>query len=316
MGREVTEKGNNYYIGIDRKFALVVIIEAFHRLTYLKIRKALLAQAVKNTRLRRWYPESRELPTNDPYRNINPWYDAIFKDDLPQLEAMGFLEIDDGLNLTPKGRSFATELLGFPYYSQFKEEVFQLYRESKKGTLFKTEWFYKNAIQKSKKLYKEEVLLYDFLSAVQKYPLGVQIEPGKITTYFDVKSWLHSIMEKLNKEEARRAPSYMTQLEFLNDVCKKYLEAPLKEKPLVEVCGQCIGVEVYERDGIPETRFKLWVEGQGILVIARNFAETSGVEHHGLRVIGTPQIIDCFIQIEAIRIFDRGLSYPINGRAI
>jgi hypothetical protein len=98
---------SGYYIGIDRKFALLVVIEAFNRLTYLKVEKALLAEAVKNTRLRYWYPEARELPTNDPYKYINPWVDAIFKEDLPQLQAMEFLQSDGGVALTDKGRHFA-----------------------------------------------------------------------------------------------------------------------------------------------------------------------------------------------------------------
>lgn len=304
-----------HFIGIDREFALLVIIEAFHRLSYQKVEKALLAEAVKNTSLRHWYPESRELPKNDPHKSINPWIDNIFKEDLPQLEARKLLEIDRGIKLTERGRSLASECSSFPQYLRFKEEVFQLYRESKKGASFKTSRFYKHLIQKSKRLYRDEALLYDYLSTLEKFPIGIAFEPDKIISYIDPKALFCAIANRIKKGDALRPPFDKAQLEFLKEVCEKYSKSPLKEKPLVEVCGQCVEVEVNNRYEKPETKFTLFVEGQGIRIIAKNFSVERSVKYHGFRVIGIPQIVHGFMQIEAIRIFDRGLYFPTNGRA-
>lgn len=305
-----------HFIGIDRAFGLLVVIEALHRLTYEKVEKTLLAQAVKNTSLIYWYPESRGLPKKDPYREINPWVDDIFKEDLPQLEANEFLEMDArGVKLTGKGRSLAAQFLGFPRYSRFKEEVFLFMKQSKKSSSI-TRNFYEHLIQKSKRLYKEEVLYYDCLSLLEKFPIGIAFEPDKITSYIDIKTWFSSISNRIGKEEILQAPFNKTQLGFLREVCEKYSNSPANEKPLVEICGQCIAVEANDRSEKFETLFTLLVDGQAVKVIARNFCETSNVKYHAFRVIGIAQIVHGSIQVEAVKIFDRGLYFPTNGRAL
>jgi hypothetical protein len=304
------------YIGVDRELALLVILEALHELSYLEIDKTLLAGMVKNSSLVHWYPENRELPTEDPNKAINPWIDDVFNVDLPCLENMGLAENkQSGIRLTEKGRSFAKELLGFPQYLKFKEEIFQLYKESK-GRYSKFPLLRKELIQKSK-LFKNETILYDYLALVEELPFGVTFEPGSLTPYIDIKKWGDALKNRIEKKDILRAPSNKAQLKFLLEICEKYTTCPLSERPLVEVCGLCVGTEVDSHYGFPNVRFSLFVDGETIIVIAKNLSiESTNIRYHGLRVQGMPQIKRGFIEIEAVRIFDRGKCYPTNDRVL
>jgi len=304
------------YIGIDRRFALLVIIDTLRRnLSIQKIKKTLLASVVKNSSLIYWYPESRELPKGDEHFEINPWVSDIFNVDLRKLEEAGFVELEKhAIKETEMGRSFAAGCIKFPQYLKFKDEVLFLYREEKKSGFFSTPRFCKNLIKRSKN-YKDEVLYYDYLSLKEKFPIGISIEPNKITSYLDIKAWLSSIIRRIKKGEVMRAPSNKLQIEFLKDVCEKYRNAPLAEVPLIEICGQCVEYEIKygEKQG---TKFTIFVEGETIEVIAQNFTADESVIYHSFRVVGIPRVIHGSIKVEAIQIFDRGKHYPTNHRIL
>ncbi|MEM3448055.1 MAG: hypothetical protein QXP38_04130 [Nitrososphaerota archaeon] len=286
----------------------------------MQIEKALLAQVVKNTSLRYWYPEGRELPNEDPYKRINPWYDEIFKVDLPQLEELGLIETGgqkpSWVRLTEIGKFFVAMYSDLNPYLKFRKEVFQLNEESRRTTFFpRKKDLYDHLIHRSKSLSKDEALLYDYPSLNEKFPLGFVIEPDKITSYIDVKSWLSAILERIKRDDVLRAPHEKSQWHFLIEVCKKFMNTPLKEKPLIEICGLCVNAQV-DNSHIPTTTFTLQIQGQTVLVIATNFSiEPLNVEYHSLRVIGVPSMARGFIRIQAMCIFDRGKYFPSDSRA-
>jgi len=306
--------GGNY-IGIDRILALLVILESIHESGYEVITKSKLAKFVKNTSLVYWYPEGRELPASDLYREINPWFDAIFNSDLPQLIERGFAELSDkpkGVKLTKKGRFFGKELSGFPHYSKFDNEVSKLIRESKQGLFTYSPKLWRKIQFRSKELYKDEALVYDRLSADEKFLIGITVEPDKISSYIDPKPFLSAIKEKLKRKDILRAPHDKTQLQFLYETCQTYENAPYKEKPLVEVCGQCRKEETYRAE-----KLNLLVEGKGILIVAPNLPfSLEKLEYHAVRVIGIPNLTRGILRIEAIQIFDKGKYFPTNGRVL
>jgi hypothetical protein len=308
----------------DRALALLIIIRVLHhRLTYEKIRGSLLAYFVKNTDLKRYYSEERELPPKDPYRAINPWYPEIFREDLPRLESMGMVKRDDsGVKLTEKGHYLGKLLSKDPNYSRFEEQVIQLAKEGRKGGSFSTSRLKSILIRKSKETFsKEEALIYDRTG--KKMRVGIVwnlIEPGKIDAYVgDFKEIIKSIVEKIRKKEVYKASSSETQIKFLEKICQQSENLPVTEKPLVEVTGLCVKAKLRYENDIPLTELTLFLEGRSILVVARGWNSEliiEGIEYHGLRIIGVPRMGRvASIQIEAIKIFDRGKRYPVNGRA-
>lgn len=302
------------YIGIDRILAILVILEQIRQGGYQVVTKSRLAKFVKNTSLAYWYPEGRDLPAFDSYKEINPWFDEIFNSDLPELIEKGFVEwsdTDKGIKLTEKGRFFGKQLSGLSHYSRFAEETSRLIREGKKGLFSSSPKLWRSIRIDSKKPYKSEVLVYD-RSADEKFLIGVTVEPDKISSYFDPKPVLSVIRERLTKKVILRASHDKTQLQFLYETCQNYENAPLKEKPLVEACGLCRG------EGTPQTeRINIMVEGKGILVSAPNLSlSPEKLEYHGLRIIGIPNLTRGRLEIEAVQIFDRGKFFPTNGRVL
>jgi hypothetical protein len=302
---------------IDLRNGLVVLLGALHDLTFDKIRLGFFVQVLKNTRLRYYYPEERELPFNDPYKNVNPWYDEIFQQDFPLLEQKGWLIRGNGtrpwVRLLERGKSLYLNYLDFPPYSKLREEVFSLYEEAKqfnaikKGSpVLRQEDFFDFLLQQSKNQ-KYESLLYDRMSL--KIPFGLSMdENGKLRMDLDLMATLRALKEKIEKHgPPLRAPHHMTQLMFLEEVCRKYGYYPYRELPLVEINAQCINVKVNNFSTSPQTIFTLELSREGVGVIANNFViEPTAVEYHGLKVIGIPLIARGFKKLEAIKIFDKG----------
>ncbi len=223
----------NYYALADRSLALLVTIFELHKKGYMEIPKTLLAYTVKNIDLRNWYPERRELPRNDPYHAINPWFDGIFKEDLPLLIEAGFIEerISKGagfVKLTEHGKILACQLSNLPQYasigSQINELIVKINPHPKKftKTLLESLRFY------GKHVYKDEAKIYS-LEDGSKFPLILAVDtkdPNKITAYIDVKEWgssvLKSLMNKIKNEEILRATHNESQWDFLFRYSSKY----------------------------------------------------------------------------------------------
>jgi hypothetical protein len=316
------------HIVIDRIIALLVILESLHEKGYREgVRIGLLTQVVKNTSLIRFYPDYRELPATDPYKHINPWLDSIFSQDLPVLRGMELVEIgyDKDLKgrkhgwvkLTEKGRKMAKEVLGFPQYNKFRKEVFQLIDEMKTRSGFRTPAFYKNLKIRGKMSY--ETLIFD-LTTTPRFPIEFGIEKGTVSIdlYLWVRSMKEMIEEKLRKKEIMRASHEETQLQFLERIREEFIACPVKEKPLVELCGLCTRVEAFQNSNYFNTELMLFFEsdGKSIPVIARNVYLSKELEHHGLRVIGIPIFINGGIKIDAIKIYDRGKFFPTHEMAL
>jgi hypothetical protein len=316
------------HIVIDRVIALLVILESLHEKGYREgVRKGLLAQVVKNTSLRRFHPDYRELPEKDHFENINPWFDGIFKHDLPILRGMGLVE--EGydkdwkgrkhgwVKLTEKGRKMAKEVLGFPQYNKFREEVFQLIDEMKTHSGFRTPTFYENLRIRGKM--SCETLIFD-LTTTPHFPIEFGTEKGTVS--IDLYLWFCSmkemIEEKLRKKEIMRASREETQFQFLERIREEFIDCPVKEKPLVELCGLCTRVETFQNSNYFNTELMLFFEsdGKSVPVIARNVHLSKELEHHGLRVIGIPIFINGGIKIDAIKIYDRGKFFPTHEMAL
>lgn len=318
------------YILPDRALALLVVLSSLHKLGYKEISKSLIAQVVKNISLRKLYPERRELPESDPYKKINPWFDGIFKEDIPELIKGGFVKKrsladlksrkTDFICVTEHGKALTDYLLNLIQYSGLEQEVKQLIIENKlKHGRFSTPQFIRSLKHKGKTLYKEEVKIFDRVEDDSEFPICASFDitdPRKITAYIDAKKWIHSagkmFKEKIKRKQFLRAYHNESQLQFLERCCKEYAGCPVTEWPLIEVCGLCTKVEVV-RNRSTYTILTLFIEGQGITIIVPT-SLSRNLEFHSLRVIGKVYKDHGRTIIDAFQVYDRGVSYPVNGR--
>jgi len=315
----------------DRVLGLLIICETLHKYGYQFIDNGLLAKVVKNTSLKAFYPEGRELPNDDPLKEINPWFDEIFNVDFPQLEEAKLIERSttrdskgrkiNGVILTKEGRVLANLLMHLAHYQKLKSETFKLLDEgkslTKKSTFTPTLMRYLRL--RGKEIFKDEKLVFD-ISSSSPLPVGFAVEEGKLTPYIDLKQWLSSlkmaIEEKLRQRNILRAYHDETQWQFIEKVRKNYHERPLPDLPLIEICGLCTYVENIEHNSETSTRLILTFEGNALNVIARNSCLPRELEYHSLRVIGFLRSNHGYLRMEAVQIYDRGKAYPTDIKSV
>ena len=77
------------------------------------------------------------------------------------------------------------------------------------------------------------------------------------------------------------------------------------------MCGLCTEIKVDEEKN--KSIITLFIEGRAIIVNVSGIL-SENLKFHSLRIVGIPYKDAGLLKIEALEVYDRGISYPINGR--